>query len=213
MRVDEESGFLTSSHGSICLCDLGLGSSLPFSGDFSVITCLWMIGDIGLKHMEFIPDIIPVLITVLKDGTPAVARQTITCGIDLFCSTLVKVTIQGLYSSELDNSLESSWAWVFELGSDGTRLLALKFVEVVILLYTPDPNGSSEPPPHQAFEGKFLEFNISWLCGGHPVLNVGDLSIEASQGLGLLLDQLRFPTVKSLSNSMIIVVINRYVLC
>ncbi|KAL7247468.1 hypothetical protein ACSBR2_002391 [Camellia fascicularis] len=156
-----------------------------------------------------------------EDGTPAVARQTITCGIDLFCSTLVKVAIQGLYSSELDNSLESSWAWVlkfrdeiyliaFQLGSDGTRLLALKFVEAVILLYTPDPSGSSEPPPHQAFEGKFLEFNISWLRGGHPVLNVGHLSIEASQGLGLLLDQLRFPTVKSLSNSMIIVVINRY---
>ncbi|KAL7169640.1 hypothetical protein ACSBR2_034642 [Camellia fascicularis] len=178
-----------------------------------------MIGDIGLKHMEFIPDIIPVLITVLKDGTPAVARQAITCGIDLFRSTLVKVAIQGLYSSELDNSLESSWAWVlkfrdeiyliaFQPGSDGTRLLALKFVEAVILLYTPDPSGSSEPPPHQAFEGKFPEFNISWLRGGHPVLNVGDLSIEASQGLGLLLDQLRFPTVKSLSNSMIIVLIN-----
>ena len=27
-------------------------------------------------------------------------------------------------------------------------MLALKFVEAVILLYTPDPNGSSEPPPH-----------------------------------------------------------------
>ncbi|KAL7225957.1 hypothetical protein ACSBR1_021165 [Camellia fascicularis] len=124
---------------------------------------------------------------------------------------------KGLYGSELDNSLESSWAWVlkfrdeiyliaFQPGSDGTRLLALKFVEAIILLYTPDP----KPPPHQAFEGKFLEFNISWLRGGHPVLNVGDLSIEASQGLGLLLDQLWFPTVKSLSNSMIIVLINRY---
>ncbi|GMP46706.1 hypothetical protein CsSME_00014757 [Camellia sinensis var. sinensis] len=73
-----------------------------------------MIGDIGLKHMEFILDIIPVLITALKDGTPAVARQAITRGIDLFRSTLVKVAIQGLYSSELDNSLESSWAWVLK---------------------------------------------------------------------------------------------------
>lgn len=26
-------------------------------------------------------------------------------------------------------------------------MLALKFVEAVILLYTPDPNGLSEPPP------------------------------------------------------------------
>lgn len=60
------------------------------------------------------------------------------------------------------------------------------------------------------FVGKFAKFNISWLRGGHPILNVGDLSIEASQRLGLLLDQLRFPTVKSLSNSMIVVLINRY---
>ena len=55
-----------------------------------------------------------------------------------------------------------------------------------------------------------VEFNISWLRGGHPVLNVGDLSIEASQSLGLLLDQLRFPSGNSLSNSTLIVLINRY---
>lgn len=55
-----------------------------------------------------------------------------------------------------------------------------------------------------------VEFNISWVRGGHPVLNVGDLSIEASQSMGLLLDQLRLPTGNSLSNSTIIVLINRY---
>lgn len=55
-----------------------------------------------------------------------------------------------------------------------------------------------------------MEFNISWLRGGHPVLNVGDLSIEASQRLGLLLDQLRFPSGNSLSNSTLTVLINRY---
>lgn len=57
-----------------------------------------------------------------------------------------------------------------------------------------------------------MEFNISWLRRGHPVLNVGDLSIEASHSLGLLLDQLRFPIVKSLSNSVIIVLIKRYLI-
>lgn len=57
--------------------------------------------------------------------------------------------------------------------------------------------------------GEPVQFNISWLRAGHPVLNVGDLSVEATQSLGLLLDQLRFPTVKSLSNSAIIVLINR----
>lgn len=55
-----------------------------------------------------------------------------------------------------------------------------------------------------------MEFNISWLRGGHPLLNIGDLTIEASKSLGLLLDQLRFPTVKSLGNLVIIVLINRY---
>ncbi|KAJ7961230.1 symplekin [Quillaja saponaria] len=175
-----------------------------------------MIGEIGLKSTEFLPEIVPVLITVLDDSTPAVARQAITCGIDLFRCTLETIAYQGLYSSELDSTLESAWEWMvkfkekvysmaFQPGSGGTRLLAIKFVEAVIRHYTPDPNGSSEPPPH---EGKLVEFNISWLRRGHPVLNVKDLSIEASQSLGSLLEQLRFPTVKSLSNPMIIVLIN-----
>ncbi|GJY87707.1 symplekin isoform X1 [Tanacetum coccineum] len=47
----------------------------------------------------------------------------------------------------------------------------------------------------------------AWLRGGHPIINVGDLSIEASRNLGLLLDQLRYPAVKSLSNIVVIVLI------
>lgn len=53
-----------------------------------------MIGQIGLKNLEFLPEIVPVLITVLNDDTPAVARQAIACGIDIFRSTLVKVAVQ-----------------------------------------------------------------------------------------------------------------------
>nr|KYP44821.1 Symplekin [Cajanus cajan] len=165
-----------------------------------------MLGEIGLKNTEFLSDIVPVLINGLDDDTPAVVRQAILCGIDLFRSTLEKITVQGLYSSDLDGALESAWAWMlkfkdkvyeiaFEHGSGGAKLLALKFVEVVIRLYTHDSNGRP------------VEFNISWVKRGHPVLNYVDLSIEASHRLGLLLDQLRFPTVKSLSNSVIIVLI------
>ncbi|GKA33899.1 putative reverse transcriptase domain-containing protein, partial [Tanacetum coccineum] len=116
---------------------------------------------------------------------------------------------------ELDDSLESSWAWVLKLKdeiysmayqpeSDGRKLLALKFVESVTLLYTADPSASSEPPADQTSSD---EFNMAWLRGGHPILNVGDLSIEASRNLGLLLDQLRYPAVKSLSNIVVIVLI------
>ncbi|CAK7343924.1 unnamed protein product [Dovyalis caffra] len=162
-----------------------------------------IIGEIGLKHVEFVPEIVPVLMLVLEDRVPAVARQAITCGISLFRATLEKLAIQGLYASELDDLLKLSWSSMLEFkekiysiafqpGSGGVRLLALRFVEEVILLYTPNPNGTSEPPSH---EGASVEFNISWLRGGHPVLNVGDLSIEASRRLSLLLDQLSLATI------------------
>ncbi|MCI37258.1 LCR/BET1-like protein, partial [Trifolium medium] len=45
-----------------------------------------LVGEIGLNNTEFLPDIIPVLIDVFDDDTPAVVRQAILCGIDLFSS-------------------------------------------------------------------------------------------------------------------------------
>lgn len=53
-----------------------------------------MIGEIGSKWLELLPEIVPVLISLLDDGTPAVARQSITCAIDLFHCILEKVAIQ-----------------------------------------------------------------------------------------------------------------------
>lgn len=44
--------------------------------------------------MEFLPEIVPVFMTLLKDSTPAVARQAITCAIELFRSTLEKIAVQ-----------------------------------------------------------------------------------------------------------------------
>lgn len=192
------------------LLDLLSDSSSPVRKSITDI-----VGQIGLKHSEFLPEIVPSLMNILKDDAPAVARQAITCAINIFRCTLVKVAIQGLYSSEFDESLKSSWKCVlklrdeiysvaFKVGSDGRRLPALKFVESAVLLYSPDPNGSSEPSSDEVSEE---EFNISWLRGGHPILNVGDLSLEASKSVGKLLDLLRLPAVKSVSNLMIIVLI------
>ncbi|KAF5762617.1 putative armadillo-like helical, symplekin, symplekin/Pta1 [Helianthus annuus] len=172
-------------------------------------------GDVGLNNTDLFPDIVPLLLTLLRDATPAVARQAITCGITLFRRSLIKTAIQGLYSSDLHDSLQSSWLWMLKLKdeiysmayqphSDGRQLLALKFVEAVTLLYTADPSASTEPPEDHTSRD---EFNIAWLRGGHPILNVADLSVEASKNLGLLLDQLRYPAVKSLSNMVVIVLI------
>ncbi|KAG6523623.1 hypothetical protein ZIOFF_013488 [Zingiber officinale] len=181
-----------------------------------------MIGDIGSKHTDVLHEMLPCLISFLEDETPAVARQAITTGTALFGHVLEKLVIQacffGLYSNDIDVSLKSSWTWMlqfkttvvhtaFQSGSDGVRLLAVKFVETLVLLYTPDPYISSDPPQESDFD---VGFNISWLRVGHALLNVGELAVEASQSLGLLLDQLRFPQVKTLSNSMVIVLIKRH---
>ncbi|KAK1562008.1 hypothetical protein Q3G72_004851 [Acer saccharum] len=209
--VEEENAVLVSE---ILPRILDLHSN-PFAPVRKFVTEI--IGEIGLKHLQFLPEIVPVLISVVNDATPAVARQAINCGLELFRFTFEKIAIQGLYyPSDLDSSLKSSWAWMlkfkdkiysiaFQSGSGGVRLLALKFVEAVILLYTADPNGSSKPSPPV---GDLIEFNVSWLRGGHAVLNVGDLSIEAKERLGLLLDQLRFPTVQCISNLVTVVLIN-----
>lgn len=53
-----------------------------------------IVAEIGVNHIEFVPEIVPVLMSVLDDDTPAVARQAIASGIDLFRSTLQKVAIQ-----------------------------------------------------------------------------------------------------------------------
>ena len=53
-----------------------------------------MLGEIGLKNTEFLSDIVPVLIEVLNDDTPAVVRQALLCGIELFRGTLEKIVVQ-----------------------------------------------------------------------------------------------------------------------
>jgi symplekin len=60
-----------------------------------------MIGEIGLKHLEFVPEIVPVLMLVLEDLVPAVARQAITCGISLFRATLEKLAIQVFFYKKI----------------------------------------------------------------------------------------------------------------
>ncbi|KAK9159079.1 hypothetical protein Scep_005653 [Stephania cephalantha] len=186
---------------------------------YGLLVYFSMFGEIGLIFTEFVPEIVPVLIAYLKDDTPAVARQAITSGTYLFRSILEKVAIQGLHSSELDELHKTSWGWMlkfkdtlhsiaFQPGRDGIRLLSVKFVEAMVLLFTPDPNTSSEIPSIRTSNVKIEGFNISCVKGSHPVLKLGDLSIEAGQSLDSLLDLLRFPKVKSLSNSMMIVLIN-----
>jgi symplekin len=97
-------------------------------------------------------------------------------------------------------------------GNDGVRLLAVKFVETTVLLFTPDPSGSSQPPLNQQnSDGVAKGFNIAWIAGGHPLLDANALGQEASKNLGLLLNQLRAPESSVLPGPVAIVLVNRYV--
>ena len=52
-----------------------------------------MIGEIGSKHMVYIPDMIPSLLDLLNDETPAVARQAVKTGTYLFAKVLQGIVI------------------------------------------------------------------------------------------------------------------------
>ncbi|KAL2906744.1 Retrovirus-related Pol polyprotein from transposon TNT 1-94 [Bienertia sinuspersici] len=143
-----------------------------------------VISEIGLRHLQFLSEIIPALSTVWMMIHRQLRDKLLQLALIFFV---------GFHASKLDDSSESTWEWIlkfkgkiysvaFESRSGGRRLLALKFVPVIILIYTPDPNGGTELPPHLIGDvvGKEVGFNISWIRRGHPMLKLGDLSVEAS---------------------------------
>ncbi|KAM0841803.1 hypothetical protein ACQ4PT_058783 [Festuca glaucescens] len=77
-----------------------------------------MIGEVGSKHTVYIPDVMPSLLDLLNDETPAVARQAVKTGTDLFAKVLQQLVIQGLFSSGgIDDLLKVSWEWMLKLKS------------------------------------------------------------------------------------------------
>ncbi|XP_058221986.1 uncharacterized protein LOC131331993 isoform X2 [Rhododendron vialii] len=94
---------------------------------------------------------------------------------------------------------------LWEASSTGKKLLALKFLETCVLLFTSDSIDSKK----SAKEGTTISgrtFNMSWLVGGHPVLDPVALTAEANRSLGILLDLLR--SASSLPGPLTISVVN-----
>ena len=52
-------------------------------------------------------------------------------------------------------------------------------------------------------------FNVAWLLGTHPILDVASLGQEASRNLSKLLDQLRTPETPKVSGPIAAVLVNR----
>jgi len=58
------------------------------------LSCRRIIGVVGSKHMEYLPDIIPCLLHLLNDEAPPVVRQAIKTGTTLFAKLIQRLVIQ-----------------------------------------------------------------------------------------------------------------------
>ncbi|GJR01113.1 ribonuclease H-like domain-containing protein [Tanacetum coccineum] len=163
-----------------------------------------VVEDISLKTMEHSP--MPVLLTLLSDDDSVVARHSIVAGCWPCRSCVIMYTILVFMDVKIfhrhgfvERWLKEMWSWMLkfkdaisrialEARSVGPRLLAIKFLETCMLLFMPDND----------FRGHIAEvpkssqvFNISWLAGGHPVLDSIALQSEANRSFMILLDLLR----------------------
>ncbi|XWS24027.1 hypothetical protein CRYUN_Cryun28dG0066000 [Craigia yunnanensis] len=171
-----------------------------------------IIEDIALKAMEHSSILVHVLVAFLRDVDSDVVRQSIVSGTNLFRSVLEEIALQ---HGKVDRWLEELWMCMvrfkesvfsiaLEPGPVGIKLLALKFLETYVVLFTSD-NVYSEKIV-EATRGSRRTFNISWLSGGHPILDPVVLTSDANRTLFVLLDMLQ--SASSLHGSVTITVVN-----
>ncbi|CAH1443372.1 unnamed protein product [Lactuca virosa] len=177
-------------------------------------TLVEVVEEISLKAMEYSQLLMQVLLTLLTDPDSVVARQAIVAGTHIFCEVLDALAFQFHRHGIVERWVEEIWSWMMkfkdsvfqvalEARSVGPRLLAIKFLETCVLLFMPD-NDSRGHATEVARSAQM--FNISWLSGGHPVLDSIALQSEANRSLLILLDLLRSPSL--LPGSITISIIN-----
>ncbi|KAL8487780.1 hypothetical protein ACS0TY_024198 [Phlomoides rotata] len=161
---------------------------------------LEVIDEIGAKSREHLFILFPVLLTFLKDNNPVVAKQSIIIGTKVFCIVLEDLALQFQRRGIVERWLEELWTWlikfrdavvgiIFEGGSVGPKLLAVKFLETYVLRFTLDSNDFETSNPEVMIR-QGMVFNVSWIVDGHPVLDPPALISDANRYLGLLLDML-----------------------
>ncbi|KAK9166135.1 hypothetical protein Scep_001326 [Stephania cephalantha] len=172
------------------------------------------IEELCLNAVEQSSVLMPTILTLLKDNALIVVRQAIISGSTFFCGSLREIGLQFLRTGRVERWHEELWRWMVKFkdamygiavqpGPTQTKLLAVKFLEICILLFSSDANDSEI----YVKEGKVRNFNISWVVGGHPILDPTSLTLEANKSLHILLDLLQL--TNTLSGSLIISVINR----
>ncbi|KAL0322931.1 UNVERIFIED_CONTAM: hypothetical protein Sangu_1912400 [Sesamum angustifolium] len=178
---------------------------------------LEVIDEIGARTREHLSILLPVLLTFLKDNNPVISKQSIVTGTKIFCIVLEELAFQFQRRGIVERWLEELWTWmikfrdavlgiIFEAGSVGPKLLAIKFLERYVLHFTLDSNDLGTYSPEVMIrQGRI--FNISWIMDGHPVLDPPALVADANRFLGILLDMLR--SASNFPGSLTIAVVNR----
>ncbi|KAM1092557.1 hypothetical protein ACFX13_020186 [Malus domestica] len=180
------------------------------------LSLIEVIEEVGMKAMEESSVLMSVLLAFLKDSDSIIARQSIVSGTNFFVTVLEEMTLQFHRRGKVEIWLEELWSWMskfkdaifaiaVEPGSVGTKLLALKFLETYILLFTSEGNDSGKPVIEDTASSR-RDFNISWLVGGHPILDPYMLMSEANRTLDILLNLSR--SSSSLPGSVTIAVVN-----
>ncbi|KAE9609107.1 putative symplekin [Lupinus albus] len=157
-----------------------------------------VIEEIGFKSVEHSPSLVSILLLLLRDADAVVVQQSIVSGINIFTRALEELIVQCQQNGNVERWLEEVWMWMLkfkdavfgialEPGPAGTKLLALKFLETFVLLFTSDMSD----PEKTTTEGVKQAVNISWLMGGHPVLDTAVLMSEANRTISILLNLLQ----------------------
>ncbi|KAL9143939.1 hypothetical protein ABFS82_14G266900 [Erythranthe guttata] len=177
---------------------------------------LEIIDEIGAKTTEHLSILLPALSTFLNDNNPTVAKQSIVTGTKFFCAVLEELAFQFQRRGIVERWLEELWTrilkfrddvlrFLFEVRPVGPKLLAIKFLEIYVLHFTVDSNGSGTQNPEVTIrQGK--AFNVSWITDGHPVLDASALISDANRYMCILLDILQ--SASSFPGSLTIAAIN-----
>ncbi|KAK3161644.1 hypothetical protein QOZ80_1BG0079700 [Eleusine coracana subsp. coracana] len=158
---------------------------------------LRLLRELGTNVREDFVMLMPNLLSFLKQDDPAVVKQSIASGTNLFAAVLEQMALQINKFGKLDRWLEETWSWMsqfkdqvrgmmHEPGPVAPKLLALKFMETWILCFTPQAHSDQIHT-----EGKKWRFDISRLSHFHPVLDPAVLETDANRALILLLDILK----------------------
>ncbi|KAF7023351.1 hypothetical protein CFC21_035882 [Triticum aestivum] len=162
---------------------------------FDSSRALRLLTELDSNVTEDLVVLMPNLLSFLKHDDPAVVKQSIASGTNLFAAVLEEMALQVNECGRVDAWLEEMWAWMNQFKDAvcvmmrepvpiASKLLAVKFIETWILCLTPQSNSDRMQP----IEGKNRRFDASRLAKFHPSLDPVVLEADANRTFIILVD-------------------------